>query len=234
MIRRPPRSTRTDTLFPYTTLFRSPPPRLGRWLRRLRPRRAGGRTGCRRRPARGFGTASGRFSFARTHARETTVWKPARHVRALAGAAGDACMRTMARKHSHPFAVGRVVAAESTRSTRRHRRRDALRITIGQGRWTLAPWPVSGLASGSRRLRPRRLPVDPVAGLDSGGCVGANSLTVAGAVPEWSCATRERRAWDFTGFPFQPVGRCRRVTAKRGGLYAMGARTRRSFSSLIL
>src|SRR3546814_1324493 len=29
MIRRPPRSTRTDTLFPYTTLFRS-----GRWRRR--------------------------------------------------------------------------------------------------------------------------------------------------------------------------------------------------------
>src|SRR3546814_5762376 len=28
MIRRPPRSTRTDTLFPYTTLFRSPPIRL--------------------------------------------------------------------------------------------------------------------------------------------------------------------------------------------------------------
>src|SRR3546814_20160436 len=25
IIRRPPRSTRTDTLFPYTTLFRSPP-----------------------------------------------------------------------------------------------------------------------------------------------------------------------------------------------------------------
>src|SRR3546814_271269 len=30
MIRRPPRSTRTDTLFPYTTLFRSPR-RTGRW-----------------------------------------------------------------------------------------------------------------------------------------------------------------------------------------------------------
>src|SRR3546814_15794030 len=29
MIRRPPRSTRTDTLFPYTTLFRSPRPRPG-------------------------------------------------------------------------------------------------------------------------------------------------------------------------------------------------------------
>src|SRR5690606_31811613 len=32
-----------------------------------------------------------------------------------------------------------------------------------------------------------------------------------------ACAT------DFTDFPFQPVGGCRRVTAKRGGLYAMGA-----------
>src|SRR3546814_7221875 len=30
MIRRPPRSTRTDTLFPYTTLFRSPSLQLGR------------------------------------------------------------------------------------------------------------------------------------------------------------------------------------------------------------
>src|SRR3546814_8434071 len=29
MIRRPPRSTRTDTLFPYTTLFRSQPVDLG-------------------------------------------------------------------------------------------------------------------------------------------------------------------------------------------------------------
>src|SRR3546814_13294493 len=30
MIRRPPRSTRTDTLFPYTTLFRSPAPPIPR------------------------------------------------------------------------------------------------------------------------------------------------------------------------------------------------------------
>src|SRR3546814_8334575 len=30
MIRRPPRATRTDTLFPYTTLFRSPRPQLKR------------------------------------------------------------------------------------------------------------------------------------------------------------------------------------------------------------
>src|SRR3546814_3190474 len=41
MIRRPPRSTRTDTLFPYTTLFRSG--RLARGLRRPpHPRRHGG------------------------------------------------------------------------------------------------------------------------------------------------------------------------------------------------
>src|SRR3546814_15834655 len=35
MIRRTPRSTRTDTLFPYTTLFRSPPlgiTRISDWL----------------------------------------------------------------------------------------------------------------------------------------------------------------------------------------------------------
>src|SRR3546814_18760914 len=46
MIRRPPRSTRTDTLFPYTTLFRSAYFRLTggieRWLYRL-VRKHGGR-----------------------------------------------------------------------------------------------------------------------------------------------------------------------------------------------
>src|SRR3546814_4117203 len=42
MIRRPPRSTRTDTLFPYTTLFRSPCP--GRTAtRRNSPHRLGSR-----------------------------------------------------------------------------------------------------------------------------------------------------------------------------------------------
>src|SRR3546814_9084410 len=39
MIRRPPRSTRTDTLFPYTTLFRSPQRRRGRQRRHAVPRR---------------------------------------------------------------------------------------------------------------------------------------------------------------------------------------------------
>src|SRR3546814_16283038 len=51
MIRRPPRSTRTDTLFPYTTLFRS----LGRWRRPAPSRQATGRdrrNGGRRRTRR--------------------------------------------------------------------------------------------------------------------------------------------------------------------------------------
>src|SRR3546814_590482 len=57
MIRRPPRSTRTDTLFPYTTLFRSKaadirlaaPPAAARGA----PRRSGGL--CRRADGRGRG-----------------------------------------------------------------------------------------------------------------------------------------------------------------------------------
>src|SRR3546814_19626611 len=40
MIRRPPRSTRTDTLFPYTTLFRSRDGGVDDRLRLLRRRRA--------------------------------------------------------------------------------------------------------------------------------------------------------------------------------------------------
>src|SRR3546814_10277375 len=38
MIRRPPRSTRTDTLFPYTTLFRSGSDTGWQWQRRRWPR----------------------------------------------------------------------------------------------------------------------------------------------------------------------------------------------------
>src|SRR3546814_16781534 len=37
MIRRPPRSTRTDTLFPYTTLFRSKVPRVRQMVAMTRP-----------------------------------------------------------------------------------------------------------------------------------------------------------------------------------------------------
>src|SRR3546814_5582853 len=61
MIRRPPRSTRTDTLFPYTTLFRSPgcarqaPDRPRRHREQGPPghQRAAGRFTCQR--ARGGG-----------------------------------------------------------------------------------------------------------------------------------------------------------------------------------
>src|SRR3546814_2613671 len=56
MIRRPPRSTRTDTLFPYTTLFRSHAARLGDRARLPPVRRpAGPLDGGRRRAAGGGG-----------------------------------------------------------------------------------------------------------------------------------------------------------------------------------
>src|SRR3546814_4202965 len=49
MIRRPPRSTRTDTLFPYTTLFRSDRPGHGAGLDRGRRRPAADRIHARAR-----------------------------------------------------------------------------------------------------------------------------------------------------------------------------------------
>src|SRR3546814_7371121 len=51
MIRRPPRSTRTDTLFPYTTLFRSRLVVGGDDRRRLRGRRRRGQPAGAARPA---------------------------------------------------------------------------------------------------------------------------------------------------------------------------------------
>src|SRR3546814_5763563 len=60
MIRRPPRSTRTDTLFPYTTLFRSRPRQGGRAARRRRLERA-----ARRHPPQ----RQGRAAAARIHDR---------------------------------------------------------------------------------------------------------------------------------------------------------------------
>src|SRR3546814_3878387 len=53
MIRRPPRSTRTDTLFPYTTLFRShvsPSQRVGRRSKNTRNHRPGKRDGLTKLP----------------------------------------------------------------------------------------------------------------------------------------------------------------------------------------
>src|SRR3546814_19625268 len=47
MLRRPPRSTRTDTLFPYTTLFRSEHPQIGACARAFQiPRRGAAAPGA--------------------------------------------------------------------------------------------------------------------------------------------------------------------------------------------
>src|SRR3546814_17496064 len=86
MIRRPPRSTRTDTLFPYTTLFRSLPSPAARG-------RSGAGEACARtfRPA---GAAVGR------RARACMVAGRVRHCGAVglyAGAPGD---RKSTRLHS--------------------------------------------------------------------------------------------------------------------------------------
>src|SRR3546814_15023826 len=67
MIRRPPRSTRTDTLFPYTTLFRSRrrlsrERRLFRGLARLRPART---LHARHRARRRIEEFARRFSYHR-------------------------------------------------------------------------------------------------------------------------------------------------------------------------
>src|SRR3546814_13148836 len=63
MIRRPPRSTRTDTLFPYTTLFRSPRTRRDRERRRSRE--------CR--PCHGKAQAA----FPRSRAKPSSHYRPA-------------------------------------------------------------------------------------------------------------------------------------------------------------
>src|SRR3546814_1670004 len=58
MIRRPPRSTRTDTLFPYTTLFRSASPSRRADARAPRRRACPRRTGARREPCRSWSLRS--------------------------------------------------------------------------------------------------------------------------------------------------------------------------------
>src|SRR3546814_19687463 len=69
MIRRPPRSTRTDTLFPYTTLFRSP---RGRRRRRWQPdgRDPGDRGGGGGLPALGRRGAGRQFRRSEEHTSE--------------------------------------------------------------------------------------------------------------------------------------------------------------------
>src|SRR3546814_17899683 len=84
MIRRPPRSTRTDTLFPYTTLFRSAVDRIGG---RLQPRDADRRGAADRpwpvagrgvrAPVRRMAGADGEYGAGRAHGRPAgaTGWR---------------------------------------------------------------------------------------------------------------------------------------------------------------
>src|SRR3546814_2231696 len=107
MIRRPPRSTRTDTLFPYTTLFRSPPdsPRVassstpGRSLRAIQP--------CGAFLFEGHGCGDGRSlrgkqrPLLRKRRLPPSVIGRAMHPRRLTGVAlGDAHRRSLRRRPS--------------------------------------------------------------------------------------------------------------------------------------
>src|SRR3546814_11212140 len=91
MIRRPPRSTRTDTLFPYTTLFRSP--RDGTLLRRSRARGATGRMARSERFDRiepACGERRGQRPERRIAAGETSAHRSRRRPFMTTGARGDA------------------------------------------------------------------------------------------------------------------------------------------------
>src|SRR3546814_4254321 len=109
MIRRPPRSTRTDTLFPYTTLFRSPrhaPPAGERQI-------GDGDQRCDR--ARGWANPS-RRAVARCQPRVSAVW----HHNALQLRIGPRSRRA-ARSALHVTQVrysGRIVARAVARSAR--------------------------------------------------------------------------------------------------------------------
>src|SRR3546814_5711144 len=68
MIRRPPRSTRTDTLFPYTTLFRSEAVRHADLARRA--------DGGRRRPCRAWRAAAARAEICAMTRLSLALWIP--------------------------------------------------------------------------------------------------------------------------------------------------------------
>src|SRR5690606_36849943 len=111
--------------------------------------------------------------------------------------------------------VERVVERTRRADRRRRRRRHARRIATSQLRGR------SPDSRGCRSTEPWRLPVR----LHSGGepwpdpPARIHSLTVAGAVPEWSgcCAP------DVTGFPFQPAGRTPPGHLEARAVYAIGA-----------
>src|SRR3546814_12775363 len=98
MIRRPPRSTRTDTLFPYTTLFRSTAPGTGSAAHaRLRPRLEPriGRGKAARSSAQRYRMAGGRGIGSVASPRRT------RKATALVGAAVAAARNERPRTEAH-------------------------------------------------------------------------------------------------------------------------------------
>src|SRR3546814_17945828 len=109
MIRRPPRSTRTDTLFPYTTLFRSLHPR--RWRQHRDPARA--------RSARAADAAVG--GRARRAADAAAARQPGigRALRARAPALAAAAPGRARRERRHRPAAARNPLAASARAEAR-------------------------------------------------------------------------------------------------------------------
>src|SRR3546814_1596846 len=133
MIRRPPRSTRTDTLFPYTTLFRSLvllrcrlPGAAGRVVAdsayRRRARNAGGAGTTAGRHAARVASRAGRLSPAvrRTLAGQCRTRQPRRHGRSpvpLSGIVIDGAMvsrhawrrwRVLSVARAAPWQIGRA------------------------------------------------------------------------------------------------------------------------------
>src|SRR3546814_18564578 len=108
MIRRPPRSTRTDTLFPYTTLFRSPGPAPADGQPHGPEHHAGGRVpdvGPRRRPL-GPRAPSRHGRVRRVEPADQLLVHAARHLGAV---------RVRLARHRHTGGLSTTVLAQHSR-----------------------------------------------------------------------------------------------------------------------
>src|SRR3546814_4710579 len=140
MIRRPPRSTRTDTLFPYTTLFRSPSARFWLWRNSVgislwhapvaaavvagRTHEAGRSDCTRKRSLSNAASHGGGDAVDLHHGRSPETWKrdippawPRRHVR------GGNLVRVRSFRRPHADQIGRSErrVAQERDSTCRYR-----------------------------------------------------------------------------------------------------------------
>src|SRR3546814_5303887 len=128
MIRRPPRSTRTDTLFPYTTLFRSVDlPILDRMYKEYAPGTAPDRLEALARKivaADAFVFVTGEYNWGpqpglknlTDHFLEEWFWRPAAILSYSAGAIGGA--RANVAWHATLSEMGMVVTSRARKSTR--------------------------------------------------------------------------------------------------------------------